>query len=312
MSIMLKGLKEFTRKLTAIVAVSDDGGGSGVLRSEMGILPPGDIRNCILALANAEPTMEKLLGYRFQTGTLRGQSFGNLFLAALDGICGSFDEAVRRMSEVLNITGRVLPVTTSDVYLRAEFENGTEVLGESKIFRFKKQQACRISRVDLVPGKATPLPEALDAIAAADMIVLGPGSLYTSIIPNLLVPGISEAMAASKAFKLYVCNVMTEYCETDDYTAYEHAEAIIKHSCREAIDAMLVNVKELPPQVARIYADEGSEPTQVDRERIAGAGIELFERDLLTDNGEYARHDPLKLAEAVLDVYDTYERNLEK
>jgi len=306
MSTLLKGLKEYTRKLTAIVAVSDDGGGSGVLRSEMGILPPGDIRNCILALANVEPTMQKLLGYRFDSGSLRGQSFGNLFLAALNGVYGSFDEAVRRMSEVLNITGRVLPVTTSDVYLRAEFENGTEVLGESKIFRFKKEQACRISRVELVPSSATPLPEALEAIKNADMIVLGPGSLYTSVIPNLLVPGISEALKESNAFKLYVCNVMTEYCETDDYTAFEHAEAIFKHSCRESIDAMLVNVGRLPLGVVEMYAAEGAEPTAVDRDRIARAGIRLFESDLIAGTGEYARHDPRKLAEAVLDAYDTY------
>ncbi len=306
MSTLLKGMKELTRKLTAIVAVSDDGGGSGVLRSEMGILPPGDIRNCILALANAEPLMQELLNYRFTVGTLRGQSFGNLFLAALDEVCGSFDEAVRRMSEVLAITGRVLPVTTADVYLRAEFENGSEVLGESKIYHFKKEQNCRISRVSLVPSKAAPFPDAVEAIRNADMIVLGPGSLYTSVIPNLLVPGISEEIAAAKAFKLYCCNVMTEYCETDDYTAYEHLEALIKHSCPGIVDAMLVNTGAFPPEVIAKYDAEGAEPTLVDRERIETLGVELFERDLLAVEGSYARHNPKKLAEAVLDVYDIY------
>ena len=308
MSTLLKGIKELTTKLTAIVAVSDDGGGSGVLRNEMGILPPGDIRNCILALANAEPLMQQLLNYRFQAGTLRGQSFGNLFLAALEEVCGSFEEGVRRMSEILNVTGRVLPVTTSDVYLRAEFENGTEVLGESKIFHFKKEQNCRISRVSLVPSKAKPLPEAIEAIRRADMIVLGPGSLYTSVIPNLLVPGISEEIAAARAFKLYCCNVMTEYCETDDYTAYEHLEALVQHSCPGIVDAMLVNTAPFPEEVLQKYAAEGAEPALVDRERIVACGVELYERDLLSTVGTFARHDSRKLAAAILDVYEQYIR----
>ena len=306
MSTLLKGMKELTRKLTAIVAVSDDGGGSGVLRNEMGILPPGDIRNCILALANAEPLMQQLLNYRFTAGSLRGQSFGNLFLAALDEVCGSFEEAVRRMSEVLAITGRVLPVTTSDVYLKAELENGSEVLGESKIFHFKQIQSCRISRVSLVPANATPFPDAIVAIRNADMIVLGPGSLYTSVIPNLLVPGISEEIAKARAFKLYCCNVMTEYCETDDYTASEHLEALIKHSCPGIVDAMLVNTGAFPEEVVNKYAKDGAEPTLVDRDRIAEFGVELYERDLLAVEGSYARHNPMKLAEAVLSVYDQF------
>ena len=190
LSNMLRGLKVYTENLSAIVTVADDGGGSGQLRQDLGMPPPGDIRNCLEALANTEPLMSELMHYRFQEGSLAGQSFGNLFIAALNGISPSFDAAVRRMSEVLAITGTVLPVTTSDVQLEAELENGARVLGESKIFYCKKEQDCRIREVRLKPEGAQALPEALEAIREADMIVLGPGSLYTSIIPNLLVAGI--------------------------------------------------------------------------------------------------------------------------
>ena len=177
LSTMLRGLKRHTNNLTAIVTVADDGGGSGVLRQELGMLPPGDIRNCLEALANVEPLMSELLHYRFTEGSLRGQSFGNLFLAALNGISGSFDQAVSRMSQVLAITGTVLPVTTTDVQLEAEFENGARVLGESKIFYCKKREDCRIRRVRLLPERPPALKPAIEAIEAADMILLGPGSL---------------------------------------------------------------------------------------------------------------------------------------
>ena len=212
-------MKKYTDRLTAIVTVADDGGGSGVLRREMGILPPGDVRQCMQALANTEPVMEQLLGYRFPEGQLKGQSFGNLLLAALNGMAGSFEEAVAMMGQVLAISGRVLPVTNADVQLEAVFENGARVVGESHIFNAKKQQDCRIHHVSLVPEHPKALPDALEAISEADLILLGPGSLYTSVIPNLLVNGVADAIRASHAQKFYICNIMTQDGETEGYTA---------------------------------------------------------------------------------------------
>ena len=303
LSTLLKGLKECTENITAIVAVSDDGGGSGVLRTEMGILPPGDIRNCIMALANVEPLMSKVFSYRFTEGSLTGQSFGNLFLAALCRICGSFDEAVKRMSDVLAITGRVLPVTTADVNLEAEFENGAKVVGESKIFHVKKQQKSRIRRVRLVPENPEPITEVVEAIGEADMIVLGPGSLYTSIIPNLLVKGVGEAIAKSKAVKVYVCNVMTQEGETEDYTAFDHVKSIFQHSNDMLFDICLANNAPFAEHLVINYDREGAGPTVIDREKFASAGIELIERRLIGEGGMLARHDPRALAAELMAIH---------
>ena len=209
LSAILRGLKLYTDDLTAIVTVADDGGGSGVLREDLGMPPPGDIRSCMEALADTESLMQQLLAYRFPDGRLAGQAFGNLLLAALDGISDSFDQAVARMSQVLAITGRILPVTNANVQLEAIFDNGSSVRGESKIFAAKKEQNCRIHHVRLLPGHAPALPAALDAIREAEVILLGPGSLYTSVIPNLLVDGVAEAIMDSPALKIYVCNIIT-------------------------------------------------------------------------------------------------------
>ena len=241
LSTMLRGLKRYTKDITAIVTVADDGGGSGMLREDLGILPPGDIRNCILALDTRSRVMEQLLNYRFTEGSLAGQSFGNLFLAAMDGISGSFDEAVHRMGEVLAITGRVLPVTNQSVHLEAEFVNGSRVLGESKIFYAKKRNDCRIRQVRLVPEHPKPLPESIEAIAQADLILLGPGSLYTSIIPNLLVDGVAEAIAKSRALKILVMNIMTQDGESDGYTGADHVRALLHHGAPGIIDVCIAN-----------------------------------------------------------------------
>jgi len=300
LSNMLRGLKQYTENISAIVTVADDGGGSGMLRQDLGMPPPGDIRNCLEALANTEPLMSELMQYRFRDGSLAGQSFGNLFLAALNGISGSFDEAVRRMSEVLAITGRVLPVTTADVQLEAEFENGASVVGESKIFYCKKQEDCRIRRVRLLPEDAKALPEAVAAIREADMIVLGPGSLYTSIIPNLLVEGIVEAICASDALKVYVCNVMTQEGETEGYTVSDHISALFHHSARNLFDLCLCSSSPIPGEVLARYAAEGAEPLYADAGPCASLGVEVISRPITMVENGYVRHDPECLARELI------------
>jgi len=303
LSTMLRGLKKYTKNLSAIVTVADDGGGSGMLRREIGMPPPGDIRHCMESLANTEPIMQRLLTYRFTEGSLAGQSFGNLILAALNGITGSFEAAVSQMSQVLAITGRVIPVTSADVQLEAIFENGTRVVGESKIYHFKKEQDCRISHVTMIPERPAALPAALAAIREADLILLGPGSLYTSVIPNLLVEGVAEAVAASDAPKIYICNIMTQEGETEGYTAADHVEALLTHGVPGLVDLCLANSAPVDPELVEKYRREDATPLVVDRERIAALGLELVERPVASEQGNYARHDPDKLAAALLDIY---------
>ena len=303
LSNMLRGLKRYTENISAIVTVADDGGGSGMLRQDLGMPPPGDIRNCLEALANTEPLMSELMHYRFTEGSLAGQSFGNLFLAALNGISTSFDAAVSRMSQVLAITGQVLPVTTADVQLEAEFENGASVTGESKIFYCKKKEDCRITKVRLIPEHPRALPEAVEAIREADMIVLGPGSLYTSIIPNLLVDGIVEAILQSDALKVYVANVMTQEGETEGYTASDHIAAIFQHSAPGLFDLCLTNSSPVPPDVAARYAQEGAEPLRYDAGRCAALGVELVSRPIATVENGYVRHQSENLARELIQLH---------
>ena len=303
LSNMLRGLKRYTENISAIVTVADDGGGSGMLRQDLGMPPPGDIRNCLEALANTEPLMSELMHYRFTEGSLAGQSFGNLFLAALNGISTSFDAAVSRMSQVLAITGRVLPVTTADVQLEAEFENGASVIGESKIFYCKKKEDCRITKVRLIPEHPRALPEAVEAIREADMIILGPGSLYTSIIPNLLVDGIVEAILQSDALKVYVANVMTQEGETEGYTASDHIAAIFQHSAPGLFDLCLTNSSPVPPDVAARYAQEGAEPLRYDAGRCAALGVELVSRPIATVENGYVRHQSENLARELIQLH---------
>ena len=303
LSTMLRGLKKYTKNLTAVVTVADDGGGSGVLRRDIGMPPPGDIRHCMESLANVEPIMERLLTYRFQEGSLAGQSFGNLILAALNGVTGSFEEAVAQMSQVLAITGRILPVTSADVQLEAVFENGARVVGESKISSFKKEQDCRIAHVALLPERPAALPAALQAIREADLILMGPGSLYTSVIPNLLVEGVVEAICRSEALKIYVCNIMTLEGETEGYTAADHVDALLSHGAPGLVDLCLANSAPVRPGLVEKYREEDAAPILVDRERIRAMGLELEEYPVASEGGDYARHDPDRLAAAVLDVY---------
>lgn len=306
LSTMLRGLKSHTKNLTAIVTVADDGGGSGRLRQDLGMPPPGDIRHCMEALANTEPVMQQLLTYRFPQGSgdLTGQAFGNLILAALNGISDSFDEAVSKMSQVLAITGRVLPVTNADVVLEATFENGTKVQGESKISDFKKAQDCRIESVRLLPGHPQALPEAIRAIQEADLILLGPGSLYTSVIPNLLVDGISEAVCAAKATKIYICNIMTQDGETEGMTASDHVKALLRHSAPGLVDICLCNSAPVRPGLLERYREEDAAPIVVDREAIEALGVELVTRPLASETLDYARHSFARLSAAVMELYE--------
>jgi len=302
LSTMLRGLKHYSSNITAVVTVADDGGGSGMLRQDLGMLPPGDIRNCILALADTEPIMEQLLQYRFPEGMLKGQSFGNLFLAAMDGISSSFEEAVRKMSDVLAVTGRVLPVTLDDIELCAELEDGFTINGESKITKHGSIHEGRIRRVYLKPQTTRPLQEAIDAIMEADVIILGPGSLYTSVIPNLLVNGVCDSIKASHAVKVYVCNVMTQPGETDGYSVFDHIEAIHRHSLEGIIDYCIVNTALIPEDMKKKYLEDGAEPVRLDADKVNDAGIKIISGDFVSIKDSYLRHDPNKLASAVIDI----------
>ena len=303
LSTLLKGLKLFTSNITAIVTVSDDGGGSRVLRDELGILPPGDIRNCILALSNIEPTMTKLLNYRFTDGSLKGQSFGNLFLAAMYGISDSFEKAVYKMSDVLNITGKVVPVTTENVDLLAELEDGSIVKGETEIVDAKKLNGLKIRKIKLVPDNPAPLPDAINAIHDADLIILGPGSLYTSILPNLLVDGIPQAIAASTAKKLYIANVMTQEGETEGFTVSDHIKVLYRHSLPDFIDMCLANISPVADDVLAEYAKEGAVQLFADRDEIEKMGIELYEAPLLLTGTSLARHNPRLTAKEIFRLF---------
>ena len=310
LSTMLRGLKQYTPNITAIVTVADDGGGSGTLRSELGMLPPGDIRNCILALANTEPAMEQLLGYRFTEGSLAGQSFGNLFLAALNGISDTFDQAVRRMGEVLAITGRVLPVTNQNVHLEAEFENGQTVFGESRIFRAKKQTDSPIRCVRLVPEHPCALPESVGAILDADLIVLGPGSLYTSVIPNLLVDGIAEAIRASRALRVFVMNIMTQDGETEGYTGPDHLRALRAHGGDGLVDVCLANHAPVPQELIAAYRAEGAEPLALCRDELEKMGVRVAEAPLLAVEENFVRHDAKRLAQSLMELLWQHQAGL--
>ena len=243
LSTMLRGLKQYTSHITAIVTVGDDGGGSGKLREDLGMLPPGDIRNCILALADTEPLMEDLLQYRFTEGSLKGQCFGNLFLAAMAGISENFEDAVQKMSSVLAVKGKVLPVTLDDMKLVAELENGEIIEGESKIPSEVIVRKTRIKKLAIKPIDAKPLEEAIKAINNADVIIMGPGSLYTSIIPNLLVKGIPEAICKSPAKKVYISNVMTQPGETDGFKVSNHLKVLMDYGVAGNIDYVIAKLE---------------------------------------------------------------------
>lgn len=294
---LLRGLKKYTDDITAIVTMADDGGSSGVIRKEMNLPPPGDLRNCLLALADTEPLMESLFQHRFSSGSLKGHSFGNLFLAAMTEVVGDFELAIKESSKVLAVRGRVLPSTLEDVVLEAEFTDGSIICGESKI----PKADLVIKKIRLKPSNAKPLDEAIEAIEEADVIILGPGSLYTSIIPNLLIKDISNSIAKSKAKKIYVVNVMTQPGETTGFAASDHVKAIIEHSNSNVIQYVIVNSEKVPKELQEKYFAEGACQVECDREKITGMGYKVVEGAVISHT-DVVRHSPDKLARIIMDL----------
>ena len=298
LSTLLRGLKKFRAKLSVIVTVTDDGGSSGRLREEFGALPPGDIRNCMIALSEDEHLMSRLFRFRFSSeGALDDHSFGNLFLTAMASVTGDFAEAVRLTSEVLAIKGVIYPSTNSDVQLSAELEDGSSVEGETRISSVGK----RIRRVRLNPPHAFPLTGALEAIRDADLITIGPGSLYTSLIPNLLVNEVIEAVCASKAVKIYIQNIMTQPGETEGYSAAHHVLALADHCGGILFPNVLVNNRLPSAEMLKRYELERATLVEIDRQTLGDLGLNVVEYDLLAEDG-VIRHDPDRLAQAVFDM----------
>ena len=302
LSTMLRGLKYYTSNITAIVTVGDDGGGSGDLREDLGMLPPGDIRNCILALADTEPIMEDLLQYRFKDGRLKNQSFGNLFLAAMDGISDNFEEAVQKMSSVLAVTGKVIPVTLDNMKLIAKLENGNIVEGESQIPYEAIKQNSKIDQLSIMPENAKALTEALEAIKEADAIVMGPGSLYTSITSNLLVKDIAKAVKRSDAIKIYISNIMTQPGETNGFKVSDHLKVLRKYGGKDIVNYVIANTGEIEEELKEKYMNEGAEVVELDRDEIQNLGIEIVGANLVRIKDGFVKHDHDKLAEVLVDT----------
>ena len=302
LSTMLRGLKYYTSNITAIVTVGDDGGGSGDLREDLGMLPPGDIRNCILALADTEPLMEDLLQYRFKDGRLKNQSFGNLLLAAMAGISDNFEEAVQKMSSVLAVTGKVIPVTLDNMQLVARLQNGNIIKGESQIPEEALKQNSRIDELMIMPENAKALKEALTAIKEADAIVMGPGSLYTSITSNLLVKDISRAVRKSNGIKIYISNIMTQPGETTGFKVSDHLKVLRKYGGKDIVDYVIVNTGEITDELKEKYNQEGAELVKLDEEDIKSMGIKIVGENLVKINNGTVKHDSDKLAEVLADT----------
>ncbi|MGZ7039047.1 MAG: gluconeogenesis factor YvcK family protein [Thermoanaerobaculia bacterium] len=328
LSTLLRGLKRYVdaesgwsiAKLAAIVTVTDEGGSSGVLRRDFGMLPPGDIRNCIVALGEEEQLLSRLFSYRFEAGDspLKGHSLGNLLLTALTDITGSFDNAILAASEVLAIRGEIYPSTLQDVRLHATLTDGTELVGEVAISGSQlgekvsttAHQHARIVRLSLDPPDAAPVDRALEVLAKADLILIGPGSLYTSVLPNLLITPIAGALRAARALRVYVCNVMTQPGETDGYTAEDHLRAIIEHAGL-VVDVMIINGRRPSEAILKMYAEQGQVPVPFDIEKIRELGVTPFFGDIIAE-GNYVRHDASALSDTIFRLYDRYGRTLER
>jgi len=306
LSTLLRGLKHYAgsdrlRQLTGVVTVTDDGGSSGRLRRELGVLPPGDIRNCLVALADDEDLLARLFQYRFPNGDgLLGHSFGNLFLTALTGITGDFHQAILTAESILSVRGKICPATVQDVRLRGHGVSGRVYEGESAI----GMSGEAIERLELDPAAPPAFPPAAAALEKADLILLGPGSLYTSILPNLLIPGIRQAVAKSPARTVLLLNLMTQPGETDGMTGLDHLKAIERFAGSGLVDAVLVSSSPIPGYLLEHYAETGSEPVLIDRAEVEALGIQVFEADLLAPGDGLIRHDSPKLARAVMELLD--------
>mgnify|MGYP001237757541 CR=1 FL=1 len=304
LSVMMRGLKQKPLDITAIVTVADDGGSSGILREEMQMPPPGDIRNVLAALADAEPLLADMLSYRFNNGKgLAGHSLGNLILAAMTDISGDFVAGIRELSRVLAVRGRVLPAANQAIVLRAEMADGRIVVGESSI----PKAGVAIKRVFIEPENVEPLPEAIEAIEQADAILMGPGSLYTSIIPNLLVPKLADAIVKSDAVKIFVCNVMTQPGETDNYSVSDHLDAVHAHIGHQLFDYVIVNDGEIPPQVHQMYAEQGSTAVHLDMDEVMRRGYKVI-ADTLVLFRTYLRHDAAKLSNHIYQLVADWKK----
>ncbi|MFJ8263410.1 uridine diphosphate-N-acetylglucosamine-binding protein YvcK [Rummeliibacillus sp. NPDC094406] len=309
LSTLLRGLKKYPVDLTAIVTVADDGGSSGRLRDDFAIPPPGDIRNVIAALSEVEPLVEEMFQYRFKgKEELGGHSLGNLMLTALTEITGDFSHAIREMSRVLNVHGKVLPAANQRITLLAELVDGTLVKGESKIPTFNTG----IKRVYLSPPDVLPLQEAVNAIENADIIIIGPGSLYTSILPNLLVEGIKKAVLESKGHKIYICNLMTQSGETSNYTAGDHVQALYDHVGKNFIQTILINDEEVPKAIREAYIKESAEPVQFDVERLESMGLEVVKKDIANIHDGVVRHEANRVAAWLVEYATNYQQNKQK
>lgn len=293
LSTLLRGLKKYDVDITAVVTVSDDGGSSGKLRKELGVLPPGDIRNCLVSLAEEENLITKLFQYRFpRKGGLSNHSFGNLFLTALTSISGGFDKAILNASDVLAIKGKVLPISLDNVKLKATLVDGEKIIGESKISKSKSA----IKTVEIEPKNAKVSQSVIDSILEADCIILGPGSLYTSVIVNLLFDGVVSALKKSKATKIYISNIMTQVGETSNFKLSDHIEAIIQHSYSEILDAVFVNNGKIPENISNRYARQNSIPVKIDK--LKYKNIKIIKKNFVSKS-QYAHHDFIKLSRAI-------------
>ncbi len=304
LSVLLHGIKEYTSNITAVVTVADDGGSSGRLRQQFDIVAPGDIRNCLVALAADETMMRELFQYRFKQETeFSGHSFGNLFLTAMTQVTGDFEKAIKESSKVLSIRGRVLPSTLDKVTLVAEHKDGRVTEGEAKI----PKAGSPIAKIFIKPQDASAAPDAVKAIREAELIILGPGSLYTSIIPNLLIKDIREAVAQAQVSKIYVCNIMTQPGETDNFKASDHIKELVTHTHPKIVDACVVNVGRIPQAMLEKYSRENSIPVEADSQTIKDFGYGVIEEDLVSAT-DLVRHDANKLARIIANLLNLEKR----